>query len=59
MPLIEIEDVCKSYQLDEVRVDALCGVTLAIERGEFVALVSLALLPEHDPFSATRSNFQR
>jgi ABC-type lipoprotein export system ATPase subunit len=39
MPLIEVEDVCKSYQLDEVRVDALCGVTLAIERGEFVALV--------------------
>jgi len=39
MPLIEIEDVCKWYQLDEVRVDALRGVTLMIERGEFVALV--------------------
>ena len=39
MPLIEIEDVCKSYQLEEVRVDALRGVTLTIARGEFVALV--------------------
>ncbi len=39
MPLIEIEDVWKSYQLEEVRIDALCGVTLSIDRGEFVALV--------------------
>jgi putative ABC transport system ATP-binding protein len=39
MPLIEISDVCKSYQLEEVRVDALRGVTLDINRGEFVALV--------------------
>jgi putative ABC transport system ATP-binding protein len=39
MPLIEIEDVCKSYQLGEVRVDALSGVSLSIEQGEFVALV--------------------
>lgn len=39
MPLIEIEDICKSYQLEEVRVDALRGITLTIERGEFVALV--------------------
>jgi putative ABC transport system ATP-binding protein len=39
MPLIEISDVVKSYQLEEVRVDALRGVTLDIERGEFVALV--------------------
>jgi ABC-type lipoprotein export system ATPase subunit len=37
--LIELVDVCKSYQLEEVRVDALRGVTLTIERGEFVALV--------------------
>jgi ABC-type lipoprotein export system ATPase subunit len=38
-PLIEVEDIWKSYQLDEVRVDALRGVSLTIERGEFVALV--------------------
>ncbi|MGI9473717.1 MAG: ABC transporter ATP-binding protein [Rubripirellula sp.] len=39
MPLIEIDDVRKSYQLEEIRVDALCGVSLDIDRGEFVALV--------------------
>ncbi len=39
MPLIEVKDVCKSYQLEEVRVDALRGVTLTIDQGEFVALV--------------------
>lgn len=39
MSLIEIEDVRKSYQLEEVRVDALRGVSVRIERGEFVALV--------------------
>lgn len=39
MALIEIEDVWKSYQLEEVRVDALRGISLSIDRGEFVALV--------------------
>ena len=38
-PLIELVDVCKSYQLEEVRVDALQGVSLTIGHGEFVALV--------------------
>lgn len=37
--LIGIENVCKSCQLEEVRCDALCGVILSIDRGEFVALV--------------------
>jgi putative ABC transport system ATP-binding protein len=37
--LIELVDVRKSYQLDEVQVNALCGVSLNIEQGEFVALV--------------------
>jgi ABC-type lipoprotein export system ATPase subunit len=38
-PLIDLVDVCKSYQLEEVRVEALRGVNLTIRRGEFVALV--------------------
>lgn len=37
--LIELVDVKKSYQLEEVRVEALRGVTASIGRGEFVALV--------------------
>ena len=39
MPLIELAGITKSYQLDEVLVEALRGVTLSIDQGEFVALV--------------------
>ncbi len=39
MPLIELRDVSKIYDLGEVKVEALRGVSLNIERGEYVALV--------------------
>ncbi len=39
MPLIQLCDVCKTYLLDEMKVEALCGVSLSIEEGEFVALM--------------------
>jgi ABC-type lipoprotein export system ATPase subunit len=39
MPLIQLEDVCKTYTLDEMKVEALRGVSLVIEQGEFVALM--------------------
>ncbi|HEU5335773.1 MAG TPA: ABC transporter ATP-binding protein [Terriglobales bacterium] len=37
--LIRVEDVHKYYQLGETRVHALRGVSLAIARGEFVAIM--------------------
>jgi putative ABC transport system ATP-binding protein len=37
--LIELTDVRKVYNLGEVQVEALAGVSLTINRGEFVALV--------------------
>ncbi|MBI2963635.1 MAG: ABC transporter ATP-binding protein [Deltaproteobacteria bacterium] len=37
-PLIELEDVWKVYPLGDVPVTALAGVSLAIDRGEFVAV---------------------
>jgi ABC-type lipoprotein export system ATPase subunit len=37
--LIELRDVRKVYNLGEVQVEALRGVSLTIDRGEFVALV--------------------
>jgi putative ABC transport system ATP-binding protein len=39
MSLIELRDVGRSYNLGEVEVHALRGVTLNIERGEYVALI--------------------
>ncbi len=39
MALIEIEGLVKVYQTGEIAVEALRGVDLAIERGEFVAIM--------------------
>ncbi len=39
MPLIELRDIRKVYNLGEVEVAALRGVSLDLEKGEFVALV--------------------
>mgnify|MGYP006279097351 CR=1 FL=1 len=38
-PLIRLEDVTKSYRLGESDVPVLRGVSLAIDRGEFIALM--------------------
>lgn len=39
MELIRLEDVCKTYHLDEIDVPVLRGISLAIDRGEMVALM--------------------
>jgi putative ABC transport system ATP-binding protein len=39
MPLIRVRDLVKTYQVGEVAVRALRGVTLEIDTGEFVAVV--------------------
>src|SRR5256885_936461 len=39
VPLIAVRDLEKTYAMDGPPVHALCGVTLAIQRGEFVAVV--------------------
>jgi ABC-type lipoprotein export system ATPase subunit len=39
MPLIELRDIKKIYDLGEVKVNALAGVTLDIDQGEYVSLV--------------------
>ncbi len=38
-PLLEVRDIHRTYQIGESTVDALRGVSLTIERGEFVAIM--------------------
>ena len=38
-PLIEVRDVCKVYELGDVAVEALRGVSVDIAAGEFVAVI--------------------
>src|SRR2546430_2546299 len=37
--LIEVRDIAKTYKMGKMEVRALRGVTLTIERGEFVAIM--------------------
>lgn len=37
--IINLENVCKNYRMGEVTVKALCGVSLDVRRGEFLAIM--------------------
>jgi len=37
--VVELEDVTKVYQMGDVKVHALCGVSLAVHKGEYVAIM--------------------
>ena len=37
--VIELNDICKVYQMGEIEVRALCGVDLKVERGEMMAIM--------------------
>ncbi|MGD0518222.1 MAG: ATP-binding cassette domain-containing protein, partial [Thermoguttaceae bacterium] len=39
MALIQLKDISKTYKLGEVEVHALAGISLNIERGEYLALM--------------------
>jgi putative ABC transport system ATP-binding protein len=38
-PVIELRDICKVYQMGEVKVHALRGVSLMVNRGEIIAIM--------------------
>ena len=37
--MISVRDLCKVYHMGDVEVQALCGVSFDIRRGEFVAII--------------------
>ncbi len=39
MSVIEIRDLTKVYKMGDVEVQALCGVSFEIKKGEFVAII--------------------
>jgi len=38
-PIIELQDICKVYQMGQVEVHALCGASLQVEPGEMMAIM--------------------
>jgi putative ABC transport system ATP-binding protein len=38
-PLIQVENLCKTYESEEVKTTAICGVSFSIEKGEFVSIM--------------------
>ena len=38
-PAIELQDICKVYQMGQVEVHALCGASLKVEAGEILAIM--------------------
>jgi len=39
MPLIDVREITKVYQLGDISVKALCAISLSIENGEFIAIM--------------------
>ncbi len=37
--LIELRDICKIYQMGDMQVRAVCGVTLDVEKGELISIM--------------------
>jgi len=38
-PLIEVKNLCKTYNNDGIETQAICGVSFSIQKGEFVAIM--------------------
>lgn len=39
MSLIKVENLCKTYENEGVKTQAMCGMTFSIEKGEFVSIM--------------------
>ena len=38
-PLIQVKNLCKTYENEQVKTPAVCGVSFSIEKGEFLAIM--------------------
>ncbi len=38
-PLIQVKNLCKTYESEEVKTPAVCGVSFIMEKGEFVSIM--------------------
>jgi putative ABC transport system ATP-binding protein len=39
MPIIQVENLCKTYESEEVKTTAVCGVSFSVRKGEFVSIM--------------------
>lgn len=39
LPIIQVENLCKTYESEGVKTQAVCGVSLIIQKGEFIAIM--------------------
>lgn len=39
IPIIQVENLCKTYESEEVKTTAVCGVSFSVRKGEFVSIM--------------------
>ncbi|MFH0969487.1 MAG: ABC transporter ATP-binding protein [Patescibacteria group bacterium] len=39
IPIIQVENLCKTYENEDVKTTAVCGVSFSVEKGEFVSIM--------------------
>jgi putative ABC transport system ATP-binding protein len=39
LPIIQVENLCKTYESEGIKTQAVCGVSLIIQKGEFIAIM--------------------
>ncbi len=43
MEILRVENICKTYEMDNAPVHALSDVSFSVDKGEFVAIIGASL----------------